>query len=358
MLLILLYMLAIGPLDYLIVHKLLKRPRWTWVTFPLMVLLATAVAAATARDRNPEEILANQVDVVDLDAASGQSRLQSWVCFTSPQTERYQIAAQAATRQPAAAGGDFSPTRVCWAGVPETGFRGMYRTGGLDQWKAAYSLAPDQAAILDLPVSLWSSANVAAQAGLQPAAIDQTVEANLVASAGQLRGTLTNQLPVPMNDWFIAHQGRAYVPQTRTAGAAALRIAPGDTLDLDDHRRVVPRVLQSYLTGVRRLQVDQGSDRPGQSVVAVRDTYDPLGRDFYDIWRMVTFYRAARGEEFTTLQNHAFRDLDFSDLLQLDRAVLFCQIETPAVQFTMNESPLETTEHHTILRIVLPVQDQ
>jgi hypothetical protein len=37
--LMLLYLFIIGPIDYLVVHRILKRPRWTWVTFPLMVAL-------------------------------------------------------------------------------------------------------------------------------------------------------------------------------------------------------------------------------------------------------------------------------------------------------------------------------
>jgi hypothetical protein len=353
--LILLYLLAIGPLDYLIVHKLLKRPHWTWVTFPLLVLLAAAGAAATARERNPQTRLANQVDVLDIDIASGTSRAHSWLSFASPESARFRIEARR-SKELAAVGADAqTPPLVSWSGVPETGFRGMYRVGGLDQWKAAYSLEPGGSGIIDLPIAMWSSAGTTAQWSAAPTDASGLVRAELVWSSGQLTGTLTNSLSTAMHDWLLAHEGRVYTPQTRTAGAAALQIAPGETIDFDNRQRVVPRVLQSYLTGVRSLSVDARGDRTGQDIIAVRDTYDPLARDPYGVLRMATFFAAAQGDAFTSLDNDALQALDLSSLLPLDRAVLFCRVDAAAVDFLVDGEPIETTEHETILRIVLPV---
>jgi hypothetical protein len=352
---ILLYLLAIGPLDYLIVHKLLKRPHWTWVTFPLLVMLAAAGAAATARDRNPQSRLANQVDMVDVDMASNTARVQSWLSFAPPESGRFHIEARRSAALPGAATDSTSSPRISWSGVPETGFRGMYRVGGLDQWKPAYSLAPGGSGILDLPITQWSSAGTTAQWSAAPTETSQLITAELAWASGQLTGTLSNNLSTPMHEWLLAHEGRVYIPQTRTAGAAALQIAPGETLDLDNRRRVVPRVLQSFLTGVRTLHVDAGADRTGQDVIAVRDTYDPLARDPYGVLRMATFFAAAQGDAFTSLDNHALGPLDLSSLLPLDRAVLFCRVDAAAVDFLVDGEPIETTEHETVLRIVLPV---
>jgi hypothetical protein len=58
MLMMLVYLAVIGPLDYLLVVRLLHRPRLTWLTFPLMLVLACGLtlwwsgsqrAAATVR---------------------------------------------------------------------------------------------------------------------------------------------------------------------------------------------------------------------------------------------------------------------------------------------------------------------
>src|SRR5690606_17912100 len=199
-----------------------------------------------------------------------------------------------------------------WSGIPETGFRGMYRSGGFDQWKPAYSFEPEAAAIRDLPISQWSSAGAAAEWSAAPAPVGELLSAELSWSAGQLNGTLTNHLDVPMRDWLLAHEGRVYAAETRNLGAAALQIAPGETLDLSNRRRVVPRVLQSYLTGVRRFHVENDGDPTKRDVVAAREVYDPLDRDPYTMLRIATFFAAARGDEFTALDNSGLRRLDLS----------------------------------------------
>lgn len=353
---IILYLLVIGPLDYLIVHKLLRRPHWTWVTFPIVVVAAAGVAAGTAQERNPDAAIANQVDLVDFNGEAGTARVHSWTAFTSPSTDRYEVHAELPGGIFVSGDAENATGRVSWSGIPETGFRGMYRTGGLDQWKAEYSFTPNRDAISDLPVSIWSSASVSAEWNDLPSALERVLEARLWTSGGQLNGQMTNRFSLPLQDWFLAHEGRAYIPQTRTLGAEALRIAPGEVIDLSNRRRVVPRVLQSFLTGVRRVQVDSDGDRPGKDVVATRDTWDPLVRDPFHVLRMVTFFEAGNGDQFTSLENHSFDRLDLSSQLDLDRAILFCRVDAAAVAFAVNEATLEPADHETILRIVLPVE--
>jgi hypothetical protein len=356
--LILVYLLLIGPIDYLIVHKVLKRPHWTWVTFPLMVLAAAGTAAAVARERNPQSILGNQVDLVDLNAADSTARVHSWATFTSPRSQRYEI--RAALSQEAIGGAlqAGSDHRLAWSGIPETGFRGMNRMIGFDQWKADYSFSAARDRLDNLPVSIWSSASLEGEWNQSSTSVDEIVISDLRSLSGQLTGTVTNQLAEPMQDWIIAHEGRVYLPQARTEGARALQIAPGETLDLMNRRRIVPRVLQSFLTGVRRQYIDAGRDRTGQDVVATRDTWDPLSRDPYQVLRMASFYEAGDGAEFTSLENNSLSRLDLSPLLDLNRAILFCRVDPVAVEYRIDGSPLPISEHQTVLRIVLPVQSQ
>ena len=348
------FLLAIGPIDYLLVHKLLKRPHLTWVTFPLMVLLAVAFASRTAKERNPSERLANQIDLIDVDLASERVRTHSWMSFTSPTSDRYNIFVE-----PESPIGEFrsdeeTTSRVWWAGIPETGFRGMYRSGGLNLAKTTYEFSSSKDALVGLPVAVWSSVNASGVVEGKISDPDRIVFANLTTEASQLYGTIANRLDIPLEDWIVAHEGRVYIPQTRVTGASALKIAPGETIDMGDARRIVPRVLQSYMTGVRRVLVNSPYAK-GQDVRSTRDAYDPTANDPYETLKLASFFAAAKGYDFTSLTNHSLDRLDLSPLLPLGRAVLYCRVAEPAVRFERDGEPLDSSSHETILRIILPV---
>ena len=46
------YLVLIGPIDYVLAHRVLRRPHLTWVTFPLLVAAAAVLAGWTARRTN------------------------------------------------------------------------------------------------------------------------------------------------------------------------------------------------------------------------------------------------------------------------------------------------------------------
>src|SRR5262249_52461392 len=62
---IVLYILVVGPLDYFILKKVFKRLEWTWITFPAVVLLISAVAYFTAYAVKGNDLKINQADLVD-----------------------------------------------------------------------------------------------------------------------------------------------------------------------------------------------------------------------------------------------------------------------------------------------------
>ena len=352
--LMLLLLIVVGPLDYLLVHKILRRPRWTWVTFPLLVIAGAGAAVGAARQQLPAKPLANQVDVVDIDAASNSMRVRSLVSFTCSDSARYRVSADLSSSAGMVAGDMEDSLRVCWTGVPESGFRGMHRAGGLELAKPTYSFSPQRNALIDLPATERSSVGVTAAWIGNCQSPDDVVVADLRNDVGRLTGTITNRMDVSLQDWFVAYEGRVYVPETRRGGEAATTIQPGETLDLTDHRRAVARVLKHFFVGLRNFRVKR-DDSKHEDVTAERDVYDPLSRDAYLIWRMVSFYRACDGGEFTSLANQSLESFDLSPLLPLDRAVLFCRTDGPVATFSVDDEPLEATEQTTILRILLPV---
>ena len=62
-----LYAAAIGPLDYWIVHRLLRKPIATWITFPLWGLLFAAIGVAATWQMKGDAARLRQVELLDFD---------------------------------------------------------------------------------------------------------------------------------------------------------------------------------------------------------------------------------------------------------------------------------------------------
>ena len=68
---IFIYILLIGPGDYLFLKKVLKRMELTWVTFPLIVITVSLVAYYAAYAIKGHDLRVNKVDIVDVLQAPG-----------------------------------------------------------------------------------------------------------------------------------------------------------------------------------------------------------------------------------------------------------------------------------------------
>src|SRR5437588_10081172 len=64
---ILIYIIIVGPLDYLFLKKVVKRLELTWITFPAVVLVVSAAAYFTAYYLKGNDLKINKLDVVDID---------------------------------------------------------------------------------------------------------------------------------------------------------------------------------------------------------------------------------------------------------------------------------------------------
>src|SRR5436309_5667264 len=81
---ILLYIIVVGPLDYLFLKKVVKRLELTWVTFPVVVLVVSAGAYFTAYYIKGNDLRINKLDVVDIDLHDGQAYGHTWFTLFSP----------------------------------------------------------------------------------------------------------------------------------------------------------------------------------------------------------------------------------------------------------------------------------
>lgn len=368
---LLLYLAVIGPADYYLVRRLFRNPRFTWLTFPVMVIVAAALAIWTAGRTNGREWRLNQVDVIDVDAdAPGGAeqfvRTNTWMSVYSPSTMRHRVTivphpihgSQAETQANSdsarngsdADGGHF---RLSWSGVPENNFGGMYRSGGIEFGRPTYRFAPDSAAIENLPTAVWSTADLTAVRIQETGPI---VESDLVSRGyGLVSGTITHHLSGPLQDWMLAYGPGVYFPaeNPRTGRRAAL---PPDVLWTTDDPNLARQELEGYLTNTRLTKVERRSGRLSAEYRLAQTAYDPFHRDPSDILRMITFYRRAGGKQYTRLENDSLRRFDFSSLLDLDRAVLIGRLDPPAAELELNDRTLAPTRRRTFVRLVLPVR--
>ena len=223
---IFLYILLIGPGDYLFLKKVVKRMELTWVTFPLIVLSVSLLAYTAAYAVKGTELRVNKVDVVDIDQPSGLLRGSTWFTVFSPQNRDYNVAIvpqpidRDSKAEPALAGIKRLPEGtdvvLSWFGVPESNFGGMNSSGRLGLSSSGYAYAPfgiDQApdrpeTLRQVRVPIWSTRSFNAR---WSAPAVKAVESDLqVVGTDRLSGTVTNLLKQPMRNTILIFGKQVY----------------------------------------------------------------------------------------------------------------------------------------------------
>jgi len=352
--LLIVYLLVIGPLDYLLVHRVLRRPQWTWFTFPVMVIAAVSLTVWGAERTNGRTLRLNQLEVIDIDPTSQSALLRTWASVYSPETRRYRVELQ----PPASLADDgtaypFKPVGTphgSWQGLPEDIFGGMYRAGGIDFGRSAYSLLPGASGFEDLPIAVWSAKNLAST---WQAEMPSLIEADLSSRGpGHLTGTLRHHFRGPLKDWIIAHGRQVYRPVANARTNPEAQLPPLVRWSVEE---ASPRELGGYLTGTTQQYVESQTTS-ALELVREQIPYEKTSQDPGYVLRMLTFYQAAGGKDYVGLDNHALRAFDLTPLLGLNRAVLYGRIDGPAASVRINGSEVSPDRHATYVRIVLPVQ--
>src|SRR5262249_39365185 len=98
---IILYIIVVGPLDYILLKYVFKRLEWTWFTFPTVVLAVSVAAYFTAYAIKGDELKINKVDLIDYDMrtsvdAKGQAKKaaaygNTFFTILSPRIQNYTI---------------------------------------------------------------------------------------------------------------------------------------------------------------------------------------------------------------------------------------------------------------------------
>ncbi len=308
----LLFLVMVGPIDYLLVHRLLKRPHWTWLTLPVWIGLGTLVGLSAASSTSGTEVLTRQLDLVTWDAADGSAQLDSWMAIYSPEHHRYEVDCV-----PNLTGsGSSAETRIRWAGRPEPGFRGLYHRSTSIHDGAVLEQTADCKSVTALPIRYGSSAVLEAKSGWEqspPLTAELTGLAN-----GHLKGTFSHQFQGELVDWVLAYGNFAYLPVRSDAGVE-VPLQAGQSIRVD---QVPSRLLTDYLVRLSTRSVLR-SDQKTVDFSLGREDYDPLSRDLFHLLRTASFFQMAGGKSYTGITNSTLQNEDLTRLIQANRAVVF-----------------------------------
>jgi hypothetical protein len=341
--LIVVYLLLIGPGDYFFLRKLTRRMEWTWLTFPLMVLLVCVGAYLLAYWLKGDSLRLSQIDLVDVDAASGQLRGTAWMNVFSPRMESFNLSVEPRLPESSSAS-----VLMAWLGLPGAALGGMNpRAGGPSMWTEPYSFSSSLDAMREVPIQVWSTKSFTARWHAPTKAFP---ESDLTDESQILVGSITNTLDFPLEQCIVAHGRSVYDLGT---------ISPGESARLGTMTK--RSELKTLLTGRKVVFIETGDKYSQQST-----PYDQSSVDVPYILRTMMFYEAAGGRRYTGLWNAYQSFVDLSTLLSADRAILVAQVPADSQEkargatLLRNGKSLESPQnkHITIYRFVFPVKKE
>ncbi|MES2791813.1 MAG: hypothetical protein V4719_19490 [Planctomycetota bacterium] len=357
------YILIVGPIDYLLVHRWLKRPHWTWITLSIWVFLGSALIVGVSNQLNGTQLRSTQLEIVDLDESTNSLRGQSWLTVYNPRTARSSIELASVVPDWSATGKiQVEAPLVSWAAAAENRVGGLYREGGVQLTQRDYHTLNPTAnshatGFADYPLQVWSTGHFS---GEWSAKTPQLVESKLVSSGlGRLTGTISHQLPGTLEDCLLAYANRVYFPVIRrTQGAGRSDLVPHFTWEIggEGGQPVEQRDLRSFLTQVYMKEVRKdSSSKLNPEMLDLQTPYDVTRRDQEYIVRMLTFHQASGGRDYTGMHHDVLGNFDLSSHLRLGRAVLLARLKKPAADWKVNGTTVTPPDSKTFVRIVLPV---
>jgi hypothetical protein len=332
--LIVLYILAIGPLDYFVLKRGFKRMEWTWFTFPAIVLLFSLTAYGLAYALKGDQLRVNQVDVIDYDADTRLVRGTVWSNIFSPQVDSYDISYE--PQPPGVATLSDEQALVSWLGLPGGGFGGMHSpSGGAALFRGAYAFTPQLDGLIRMPIAVWSTKGVTARWQGQA---ESPINGELVDRGdGLLTGTVLSRLDQPLDNCVLVYGRWAYPIGSLEPRA---RITVEGKLD--------PQTVETYF---KRVTLFHEKDAVS--------TFDPGSLEVDRIVEMMMLFDLLGGRQHAKLSNEYQRFLDLSAALASGRAIVMGQSQTPGSTLLRGkDQPIagEKDRRYTFVRFVLPVE--
>ena len=194
---ILIYILIVGPADYFFLKKVVKRLEFTWITFPLVVLIISAVAYFTAYYVKGNDQRINKVDLVDIDVPGRQVYGHTWFTIFSPRIQHYTVGVEPTSDQGWGARDDAGVT-LSWLGRPDSSGMGYRRPSSPSLFRRTYDFEHDLAGMRGVPIPVWSTKSFTASWATTKQ-VDGLIEADIQETGTGLTGHVVSKLPVDLS---------------------------------------------------------------------------------------------------------------------------------------------------------------
>ena len=331
------YIALVGPLDFLLLKTVVRKMELTWITFPLVVVALCGGVFWAASRMKSQRLLVNQIDLVDVDLASGRVRGSTWFNLFSPATTTYNLSLKpqigdSRTDEP-------HEVLLSWQGLPGNVLGGMEHTVAAPSGVARpYRFVADRSQLEDVPVPIWSSKSFVGRWQTEATA---TLDADLTSGRDDVvEGTLINRLGLPLRRCLLV-AGRWAWEFDELPPGSPVRVRPGEQRDL--------------VALLKDFKLVRERDR--DDLIQMATPYDPASFNPRSILQQMMFYEAANGRTYTGLLNRYQQCIDLSDHLQLGQAILWGQADRPAADILRDGEPLEDAqnEHATFYRFLVPL---
>jgi hypothetical protein len=333
------YLAVLGPIDYFVTQRWLRRRMLAWFTLPLIIFAFTAVALAMGRWTNrSSSAQLNRLELVDFDTINGQVRGTFWGTLYSPAARLFDLQVIPASIQKAAA--SRTETLFSWWGLPGIGIGGMQTTGSdLGIIRTGYRYGTKRDRLEDVPLLVSATKSVVARWNSRG---EGHVEAQLTDEEGLATGKVTNRSEILLKNARLMYGSWAY---------RLGNLKPNETIEVG--AELSPRSTKTIVT----------RDAFGESGAVPRAiegrTFSADDASAQDIAHLMMFYGLAGGIDFAHLPNQVQSYCDLSRQLSLGRAVFVAEAATTGTQLHGNdEQPISGEDGNmsvVIYRYLLPV---
>lgn len=219
---IVLYIVIVGPLDFVLLKYVFKRLEWTWITFPAVVLAVSVIAYFAAYALKGRDLKINKVDIVDFDMRTSLDEKQvtayghSFFTILSPRIQNYTIGVEP---NPEFWGEPADKVRsvdlLGWLGRPSGGPHSMGRSGSTVFFGRPYKFREDAAAVKEVPIPVWTTKAFCASweqpLKAPPFAADLVYHRKPVKGRDlKISGKLENHLAVDLTDVWLIYDDRCF----------------------------------------------------------------------------------------------------------------------------------------------------
>ncbi len=336
------YFFFLGPIDYLLVKRWLRRPLFAWISLPLLIAIFSAAALAmNGWSKGPPGARLNRLELDDFDTISGQARGTLWATIYSPKASEFDLTAQP-QRDKQSSLAENGNMLFSWWGLPGNGIGGMQSsTSDLGLIRNGYEYGPELSSLAQMPVLESGTKSLLARwAGSSPTKIG----AQLTDVDGLIAGTITNDTGTRLRNARLLYGSWAYRLGILNAGE---RVEVSDQLS---PRRVKTVVTHDAL----------GESATGATPVEGR-AFSAEQASPTQILNLMMFYEAAGGIAFAHLPNRYQAYCDLSRQLDLGRAILVAENAEGQVQLVDSKTNAAIGNENlntsaVIQRYILPVE--